>query len=90
MNARKRNWQFLMYESMIQIKFFLPEFDSFFNLARVLVLLCIVLATHRREWALQFDTTGKPALDQAKMPPARDFALAYPACFIMLAAMLDR
>ena len=29
MNARKRNWQFLMYESMIQIKFFLPEFDSF-------------------------------------------------------------
>jgi hypothetical protein len=49
MNARKRNWQFLMYESMIQIKFFLAEFDSFFILARVLVLLCIVLATHRRE-----------------------------------------
>jgi hypothetical protein len=38
-----------MWESMIQIKFFLPEFDSFFNPARVLVLLCIVLATHRRE-----------------------------------------
>jgi hypothetical protein len=49
MNARKRDWQFLMCESMIQIKFFLPEFDIFFILARVVVLLCIVLATHRRE-----------------------------------------
>jgi hypothetical protein len=29
MNAPKRDWQFLMYESMIQIKFFLPEFGSF-------------------------------------------------------------
>ena len=32
------------------------------------------LVTNRGEWVLQFDTTGKPALDQAKIPPARDFA----------------
>jgi hypothetical protein len=34
MNAHNRDWQFLMYQTIIQIKFFLPEFDNFLFYSR--------------------------------------------------------